>query len=88
MNKLRNRFPVLPPRASGGRLVAETGNHCPLSGTWATRVGEREVVVWLSEGQLMPPASGLPSSWTYLPESRSSIEPALASVPVPPDAIY
>lgn len=54
-------------RRSG--LEAITGSHCPASGTWAIRVGERSVVVWLPEGQLMPPALGLPRRWTYLHEA-------------------
>lgn len=64
-------LPLFSPGCSAGsRLEAATGTHCPHSGTWAAYLGEGSVVVWVPEGQLMPPATGTPARWFYRADAK------------------
>lgn len=66
-----------PKQGAGSRLEAKTGTHCPRSGTWAADRGEQSVVVWVPEGQLMPPATGTPARWIYKDDQASRMKPSL-----------
>ncbi|MET3934801.1 hypothetical protein [Arthrobacter sp. OAP107] len=59
------RLLVQPRHKAPTRLMATTGSHCPLSGTWAAKAGGQNVTVWLGEGQIIPPAAGSVAVWIY-----------------------
>jgi hypothetical protein len=45
-----------------GRLVADTGSHCPISGIWAP-AGEQESGRVVLEGSIMPARGSVPVDW-------------------------
>jgi hypothetical protein len=60
---MKSRTMMRSKRSETGSFgILRTGDHCPVSGWWASEV-EPEAPRFISEGSVMPTHHGLPVQW-------------------------